>query len=309
MPSIITDQPVVSQTEPKAEEVKETFAAPVQTQDLPSFSSAELSDPGAISVTVADKTTPIVVLFGPPASGKTMTLVRMTRFLQNQGYTIEPVRTFRPAHDVNYKDICDKFNRMVYSEWAAELTRGLNFMLIKVSKRSKPICQILEAPGEHYFDPTDEKEPRKTFVSYIENIINSPNKKIWINIVEPDWKDESDRMKFVKKIALLKSKIHKNDKSIFLFNKIDITEFVYGQGDVYMGPARKYVADNYPGIFLPFKNPSPITSLWRPYNCRFVPFVTGSYNEMKVAGEDRVKYEEGTDIYPRRLWTEIGKYL
>lgn len=309
MPSIITDQPVVSQTEPKVEDIKETPSAPVQTKDLPSFSSAELTNPGAISVTVADKTTPIVVLFGPPASGKTMTLVRMTRFLQNQGYTIEPVRNFRPAHDANYKDICDKFNNMVCSEWAAELTRGLNFMLIKVSKRGKPICQILEAPGEYYFNPADEKEPRKTFVGYIENIIKSPNKKIWINIVEPDWKDESDRMKFVKKIALLKSKIYRNDKSIFLFNKIDMTEFVYGQGDVYMGPARKYVADNYPGIFLPFKNPSPITSLWRSYNCRFVPFVTGSYNEVEVAGETKVKYEEGTDIYPRRLWTEIGKYL
>lgn len=309
MPTINTDQAFPETQQPVKEIIETPVPAPEQTPNLPSYSSAELSNPAAISVTVADKTTPIVVLFGPPACGKTMTLVRMTRFLEGQGYTIEPVRSFRPAHDANYKAVCDSFNKMVCSEWAAELTRGLNFMLLKVSKRGSPVCQILEAPGEFYFNPDDEKEPRKTFISYIENIIKSPNKKIWVDIVEPDWKDESDRMKYVKKISLLKSKIHRNDKTIFLFNKIDVTEFVHGQGEVYMGPAQKYVADNYPGIFLPFKNPSPITSLWRTYNCKFVPFVTGSYDEVEVAGKIKVKYEEGTVIYPRRLWTEIGKFL
>ena len=39
----------------------------------------ERKDPNSIAVTIADKETPIVVLFGPAACGKTMTLVRLTR--------------------------------------------------------------------------------------------------------------------------------------------------------------------------------------------------------------------------------------
>lgn len=311
MPKIITDPAVQGPTvnvDVEPEISTETISAS-SASELESLSTEELNTPEAISVNVADKTTPIIVLFGPPASGKTMTLIRLSLYLQSLDYTIEPIRTFRPGHDKNYKAICDGFNNMVCSPWAAELTKGLNFMLLKVSKRGKPVCQILEAPGEYYFNPNNPKEPLKSFVGYIERIISSSNKKIWINIVEPDWKDQNDRMKFVKKIALLKSKISSRDKCIFLFNKIDMTEYVHGQGEVWMTPARKYIADNYPGIFLPFKNLSPISSLWRAYNCSFVPFVTGSYVDAEVKGQTKVKYEPGTDAYPRRLWKEISNLL
>lgn len=310
MPKIITDS--TSEQSPVVENVTSETIVTDLTQDPEdpvSYSAEELSSPEAISVNVADETTPIIVLFGPPASGKTMTLVRLSRYLKSLGYTIEPIRAFRPSHDDNYKKICDGFNKAVSSEWAAELTKGLNFMLLKVSMRGKPICQILEAPGEHYFNPADESEPKKSFVGYISNIINSPNRKIWIDIVEPDWKDIGDREKYVGKISLLKSCISRKDKTVFLFNKIDKTEFVHGQGEVWMKPAGKYVSDNYPGIFIPFKNFSPISSLWRPYNCSFVPFVTGSYTPTEVKGESKVKYEAGPGAYPRRLWNEIIKML
>lgn len=311
MPKIITD-PVTQETTMKVNEEtlfsQESFPQTDLTE-LESLSAEELMNPEAISVTVTDNTTPIVVLFGPPASGKTMTLIRLSRYLSSLDYTIEPVRSFRPARDKRFEEICKDFNKMVISPWAAALTPGLNFMLLKVSKRGRPVCQILEAPGEYYFNPNNPKEPLKTFVGYIEHIINGSNKKIWINIVEPNWKDQNDRIKFVKKISLLKSKISRRDKSIFLFNKIDDTEFVHGKGEVWMGSARKYIADDYPGIFLPFKNLSPISSLWRAYNCRFVPFVTGSYTKVIVNGEMKVKYELGPDVFPRRLWKEITNLL
>ena len=45
-------------------------------------------------ILVADNISPLVVLFGPAASGKTMTLIRLTRFLIEKGYYVVPDRLF-----------------------------------------------------------------------------------------------------------------------------------------------------------------------------------------------------------------------
>lgn len=70
------------------------------------LSETELNDPNSIKVTVSDPNTPIVILYGPPSCGKTMTLVRLTRFLVSHGYTVVPEKTFRPTYDENYKQLC-----------------------------------------------------------------------------------------------------------------------------------------------------------------------------------------------------------
>ena len=109
---------------------------------------ANTNNPNGVVVTVADQQTPIVVLFGPPACGKTMTLIRMTRFLLSMGYTINPIRTFRPANDTIYQDICNKFHLIVNSNFAAQATSRISFMLVEVlDHNQRSICQILEAPN------------------------------------------------------------------------------------------------------------------------------------------------------------------
>ena len=50
------------------------------------LTNEETKDPNEISITIADQKTPIVVLFGPPSCGKTMTLVRLTRYLRTIGF-------------------------------------------------------------------------------------------------------------------------------------------------------------------------------------------------------------------------------
>ena len=87
--------------------------SPAVEEELPTDTSqAEEKSPKArtykhtndVQVTVSDKSTPIVVLFGPPACGKTMTLIRLSRYLKTiqGGYRIEPVRSFRPSDDADY---------------------------------------------------------------------------------------------------------------------------------------------------------------------------------------------------------------
>ncbi len=276
----------------------------ITTQNPAGMSDAEVNDANIIKVTIADQRTPIVVLFGPPTCGKTMTMIRLARYLKSKGYSISPVTSFRPSTDTHYKDMCDQFDQMVYSEKAAEGTDRINFMLVKVSKNGRPICQILEAPGEHYFDP---KNPKAQFPKYISNIINCNNRKIWAIVVESDntaGMDDVQRKQYATKIEQLKKKMHPRDRVIFVVNKIDTTDFVISPGKVHTGQAYNEIGNLYPNIFLPFKNQIPIISWFKENNFDFIPFQTGDF---PVASNGTKTFEQGPDAYPRNLWNVILK--
>ena len=268
----------------------------------------ELRDPNSIVVTIADQTVPIIVLFGPTECGKTMTLIRMTRFLQKYGYRVSPIRSFRPAADSHSAQMWENYNEFVHSSNAAEGTQMISFMLVEVLDRvGKRICQILEAPGEYYYNP---KMPREEFPAYVNTIINSGNRKIWIYMVEPDWKDLSDRSGYVAKLQKLKTMMRPQDRAIFLYNKVDKTNFIISPGHVNMLGVKNDVANMYPGIFTPFVNQNPITKWFKPYLCDLVPFSNGSFSKAtKPDGAIYLTYQQGVDEYPQMLWNVIIKRI
>ena len=275
------------------------------------LSQEEYNDPNQIRVTISDADAPVVVLFGPPACGKTMTLVRLARYLNKNGYNIAPIRTFRPNADKNYEEICKKenFNSMINSADAANSTANVSFMLIEVIKDGKRLCQILEAPGEYYFNPNKPTDP---FPTYVNQIIHGNNRKLWAIMVEPDWKDQEDRNNYVQRIKDLSLQMSRRDKVLFVFNKIDKTNFVRSRGVVNIPQARNQIKNLYPGIFEQFRNQNPITRLWKDYLCGFAPFQTGTYTtttRRDGKGNTVMSYQEGPDEYPRMLWNEIRKSI
>lgn len=267
------------------------------------LSFEEYNDPNSIRVTVADSNTPIVILYGPPSCGKTMTLVRMTRYLVSQGYTVVPEKTFRPTYDDNYRQLCENFNEMINSNNAATSTTNISFMLVKVLKNGKPVCQLLEAPGEYYFKPDD---PNRQYPAYVHEIINSNNRKVWAVMVEPDWNDSVPRANYVTRIRNLKSMMSSRDKVLFIYNKIDLTPYVYGVGKINTAEAIKDVQNKYPNIFVPFLNQNPITKWFKKYNCEFVPFMTGNYSQKMSGGST---YTEGHQVYAQNLWNVMLKLI
>lgn len=280
--------------------------APLSNEEKPSLfehmeglNEEELSDPNRIAVTIADKAVPLVVFFGPPSCGKTMTMVRLTRYLNSLGYNVAPVRTFRPSFDANYKRLCDNFNQIINQDDAHAATNRMNFMLVEVVKDGRRLCQFLEAPGEGYFDPA---HPQHAFPAYVNSIINSNNRKIYCAFVEPDWKDQSDRSNYAQRIGMLKSQMSTKDRTIFVFNKIDQTNYVISRGKVHTREAQKGIDQLYPGIFAPFREHRPLISFIKPWNCRFIPFQTGTYTQ-DAAGN--YTYQQGPDEYPRNLWNAI----
>lgn len=263
----------------------------------------EETDPNKINVTIADTQAPLIILFGPRACGKTMTVIRLTRYLNKHGYVVAPVRSFRPNYDEHYQRICNEFDNLVTNTEAADSTYLISFMLLEVLKDGRRICQILEAPGEFYFDP---KTPNAPFPNYFNTITNCNIRKIWTLMIEPDWEDERDRMNYARRITTLSQKLRPTDHVIFLFNKIDKTNFVRGLGRVNEQAAMKEVQYLYPGVFMPFRNQNPITSWLSPYRFDFVPFQTGNYTK---TADNNLTYQQGPDEYPARLWKTILKYI
>lgn len=274
---------------------------PIPQSTKKGLSLAELGDPNQIQITIQDKKNPIVVLFGPPQCGKTMTLVRLSRYLKQIGYKIVPIRSFRPAADDHYTSICENFDNDVNSRQAAESTKNISFLLIKImDDAGRTICQILEAPGEYYYNPED---PTAGFPSYVNVIISSSNRKIWCYMVEPDWKDQRHRDGYVDKIRLLKRNMRPSDKAVFIFNKIDKTNLIIDSGRINEKEARKEVKDLYPGIFEPFRSKGVFGCS---DNFKFIPFQTGFYSKNPHGG---LFFDPGDDIYPQKLWNVIHKLV
>lgn len=256
------------------------------------------TDPNAITVTISDKETPIVILYGPPACGKTMTLIRLARYLRDKGYMVEPDKSFRDSQDPGYKKLCDDFDSFLSSSRAADSTSRISFLLAVVrNSTGSPICQILEAPGEHYYNPgttTTDYPP------YVNAIINSRNRRLWAVMLEPNWETTEIRRMYVDNIKFLKKKFKPRDKIVFIYNKVDQTS-VTKQSDTI-----KEVENHFPGIFEPFRNANPVTRFWKKYECDLVPFQTGDYSKMVKGGKTWVPSD---DEYPKKLWETIIKMI
>lgn len=273
------------------------------------LSKREVDDPNEIIVEVSSKA-PVVILFGAKTSGKTMTLIRLTQYLQQQGYSVEPDPIFRPAHDENYEKMCRDFHRLCNDQYAAEGTDDMSFMLVHVlDRKGKPICQLLEAPGEHYFDETN---PLKPFPTYINKFLQLQNKRIWLIIVEKDWKkvkkdgekDPRIRQAYAQRIQNLPPQVRR-DKTIFVCHKVDLQNHLFlSNGKPNKRQLFESIEEQYKGIFTPYKNLNPITRWFMKYKFQFVPFSTGTFNT--VASGQQV-YTPGEDMYPRELWKAILK--
>lgn len=275
----------------------------VTPEDTTSINTIDEDD-----IKIGDKKAPIVMLFGPPTSGKSMTLVRLARYLRKLGYTVKADATFKS--DDAYKDRCDKFHKNLNSKEALDGNALNEFLMVKIINHGTTVCQILEAPGEHYFNPKKPDEiSARNFRPYLTQIIrNLPNRKIWVFITEAEWNvHASVKDSYVGRIRNCKHHLLRNsDRVVILYNKVDQKEELFENGHLHISSAEKAMKDEYEGLSIVFKNPNPITSLWRPNNYRFVPFCTGYYTT-QVGGKP--KYNESEEMYPKLLWNQLEKCI
>ena len=250
-----------------------------------------------------EEKSPIVILFGPSMCGKTMTLVRLTRYLKNR-YNFKPDKSFKDSNDEEYSQLCASFNDAVNSDNAADGTRYIDFMLLRVNdKRGKTLCQFVESPGEFLFDPAKPNDP---FPLYFEAIRDTANRKIWVFFLEPTLKNDEKRS-YVDKITK-QIEFGENDRFIFLVNKIDMEvtkDLMITKESINEEKLRDYVKNEFEGLiecdkFILHKMFSDKELF------RIIGFQTGTYHEGKdTDGNPYKAFHAGHDSHPQRLWTAI----
>lgn len=272
---------------------------------IPGLSAEEIANVNAITVTIPDPTTPIVVFFGAQSSGKTMALIRMIRWAESHGLTVIPERVFRPAHDKHYELMCSELKTKVYSNVAPSGNDTISFMLVKIlDDHGRPLCQILEAPGEHYFSP---KEPTRPFPTYIQQIVNAPNPKCWVFFCEQDWGGtQTVRNHYAQAIQRMQININrlgKRARVVFMFNKADKFPELYNSAG-YPHTPRFFtnIQNQYPGIFDRYRNTGLMKVLHGEYAFKALCFSVGSFTRVDELTKTWV---QGDDWYCEQLWKVI----
>jgi hypothetical protein len=278
------------------------------SQDKPrDESSAKKVNKNEIVVTVADPA-PVLILFGPKSSGKTMALKRLIRYLQSGNmrnkYSVVADPNFRPSDDSEYKKSCETFMSNVHSDQAELGTGNVDFMLIKVrNNRGKTIFQILEAPGEDYFDPGYPEEP---YPDYINRIITGlSNRRTWVFFIEKDWLNERDRSNYAERISQLAPLMKRNDKVIVNCVKADEHNELLYEGLAVKNRFFQEMRNQYPGIFSTFRNNNPLTRFYRPHDFEFNAFSAGKFS--KNPGAKMPTYAPSDENYPREFLRIIMK--
>lgn len=267
-------------------------------------------DPWANNVTITDQNSPIVVLFGPSSCGKTMTLVRLTRYLESK-YLLSPDRAFRDSSDASHAIATAKFNEAVSNDEAAAGTAYVEYMLLRVQDKyhsRKTICQFVESPGEYLFALDEEHVKlgwRSKFPAYMNTISNSANRKIWVFFLDPSLSN-SQKREYVNRIKSLT--FDTKDRFVFLVNKIDVEATKHcmnGKTKIYDNTLRSYVDQYFPGL-----TSDPVflkSGFWGVKELfKIVGFMTGTYTEgTDTNGRKYKTFQAGDDSHPKRLWDTI----
>lgn len=248
-----------------------------------------------------DRNTPIVVLFGPRVSGKKTALLSLAHFLECEGYIVNPVQTLLPDSDIHYSYWCKRFREMVYSSYSEP--HFLGFMLVDILKQDgHKVCQILVVPGDLCFDSEDLTN---TMSACINQIIYSPNPKVWIPFIEANWGTNQEiRSHYIQQLGVLRANSRLHDKFIVLINKVDKLTFMFHGIHIDMKCLINYVLPQYDAVHV-FKETGPL-KLFKPYICDFIPFTSGTFHR-STNGKDI--WCRSNPIYTKSLWKAIIKCL
>jgi len=239
---------------------------------------------------------PAVVFVGPKESGKTTALLRLARYIgQKEECIVGPNRNFRS--DPQYQKVVEFFLDSLHnSDWAPRGNAPIDFITVDVSKKGKPVCQFLEAPGEHYFDSSNPYDI--TFVPYLNRLFS--NRRINKTMVFFFWDgmlDNKNLVPYSTRLCNILNKLDpKYDDVIIVQNKVDKNPELF-QGPFPNIKSVKNKLTNNPDFTTFFQ-----TLKDRRLQTQFVAFSSGDF---QVLDDGRQRCTESMEDYPRNLWNAL----
>lgn len=135
---------------------------------------------------------PLVILFGPTGCGRTSLLVKISEYLEENKYFVEPDEEFRCSEDLKHKENCNYFRHLRENYYNPCLSGGIEYMLLLASdKHHLPVCRIMELPGDYLYDPrlrqyvniaNQHDTPIRNLTN---NVFQLPCKRLWIFMLDP----------------------------------------------------------------------------------------------------------------------------
>ena len=252
---------------------------------------------GELSVKITDVQTPIIIPFAPRYFGKTCLLHRLIHYIRNNGYVVNLDVFFLPPHIAHNSNIMAEYTNSLCSPYSPCATYFPIFGSF-FSSLGKRIVQFMDFPGDFLYNINHPKTP-----SALKEIIASPNKKIWLFMLELDgFGGQIERANYSERIMEVATHISPNDKIIIVVNKIDMCSMDFKS----MNGIVQALYLQYPAALNCFKNQHPVTKLWKPFNCDIVPFSAGDFCR---TCDNKEIFQPGLDIYPKQLWKAICKGL
>ncbi len=320
MPKITTSEGFQSQSATTPSYTDTTYTSTADTYTEPSSDRSDLQtvEDNTLSTprparratpTIQDQTVPLVIFVGPPASGKSMILVRLAKYLRNQGYGISTDPTFLNTDE--YQRDCAEFNNKLNTVEALDGT--VKFLLVDVYHNNTLIAKLLEAPGEDFYttDPQKIKAGYNSRVEpYLATIMTSQNQKTYVTLLDLDSvisfrNDQYHRDSYMQRFInfFLPAINLKRDRIVLLYNKIDKTHFGSINGCHDIKNARKDAEIYYKPLFSRLKG-----GLFNLDLFAFKTFCTGMFSKnIDNNGKEFQTYNVADDIYPQELWKEITR--
>lgn len=256
---------------------------------------------------------PAIVLFGPPQCGKSMVLKRLWLYLKANGFKLEPYSKLYPNNE-SYSAECRKFESEMKME-SDLMAATPEFLLVKASNGDR-CFYILEAPGEHYFEPNKAKQ--EAFREYQRALMTGtpkargghsvvPRPMYYIFFLEKYEEQETVNRYQDRMIDFYDTFVRPNDKAkaILLYNKAD--EKWSDEPQSWASPLgvrpKGYskmldIAESmYPRIF----HCNDTKFLWMDLsNYVFIPFSSGTFNHIDG------KFNQSADSYPKDLLAKMN---
>lgn len=248
-------------------------------------------------VLITDKNTPIVIPFGPPACGKAWLIRRLFRYLWTQGYYVSLDNTFVPKKlSSRYIIEGERFLDSIGFRYHMPL------LFRTISQYGSPLFQLLCQNSESYFDIDFIGSPVRLL-----EIMQSPNRKIWLFMLELNWHRMNDKDNYENRIIELSHSFGKTDEVIFVVPKIDLHHLLYNEyGKVVLKALWHQVNMQYSKLFVYFKTKNFFWRFLKPYTFDFCPFSSGRFSR---GIDNREVFVSGEDVFPEYLWKLIKKRL